>query len=116
MAIDGTEVFLPDWPALREHFGTASTSGGSHGAQARLVLLQFPQARLPYAHVLAPIAVGEVTMARQLLRGLSPLDLILLDAGFLCYGLLWQIEQQQAFFCLRLKKKLNLSVIKELSK
>ncbi len=116
VAIDGTEVFLPDWPALREHFGTASNAGGSHGAQARLVLLQFPQARLPYAYVLKPLSEGEITLARQLLQGLMPDDLILLDAGFLCYGLLWQIEQQHAFFCLRLKKKLNLSFIKELSK
>jgi hypothetical protein len=116
IAIDGTEIVLPDWPALRAHFGTASNSGGSHGAQARLVLLQFPQARLPYAYVLAPRQQGENSMARQLLQGLQPLDLILLDAGFLCYGLLWQIERQTAFFCLRLKKRLNLSVIKELSK
>jgi hypothetical protein len=42
MAIDGTELELPDWPDLREHFGTANNSVGSHGAQARLTLLQFP--------------------------------------------------------------------------
>jgi DDE family transposase len=116
LAIDGTEVLLPDWPALREHFGTASNSSGSHGAQGRLVLLQFPQARLPYAHVLAPLKTGESSMARLLLQGLRAADLILLDAGFLCYGLLWQIHRQDAFFCLRLKKKLNLRTIKELSK
>lgn len=116
LAIDGPEVMLPDWPALREHFGTANNAGGAHGPQAHLVLLQFPQARRPYAYVLAPRAHGEISMARQLLQGLSPLDLIRLDAGFLCYGLLWQIERQHAFFCLRLKKNLNLSVIKELSK
>jgi hypothetical protein len=80
------------------------------------VLLQFPQARLPYAYLLQPIRSGESSMARQLLPGLRPLDLILLDAGFLCYGLLWQVHRQGAFFCLRLKKKLNLRTIKELRK
>ena len=114
MALDGTGVLLPDWPALRQHFGTAKNAGGSHGAQARLMLLQFPQARLPYAHVLAPFATGEISMARQLLQGLRADDLILLDAGFLCYGLLWQIQRQQAFFCLRLCKTLNLKVLKRL--
>jgi Transposase DDE domain len=116
MASDGTDVLLPDWPALRAHFGTANNSGGSHGAQARLVLRQLPQARLPYAHVLAPISVGEMSMARQLLQGLPADALVLLDAGFLCYGLFWQMQRQQAYFCVRLRRNLNLRTIKELSK
>jgi len=114
MAIDGSDILLPDWPAVREHFGTANNGDGTHGAQARLVLLQFPQARLPYAYALEPIKVGETTMARQLLQGLRPDDLILLDAGFLCYGLLRQIHRQEAFFCLRLRKNINLCLLKEL--
>jgi hypothetical protein len=115
MALDGTEILLPDWPALREHFGTANNGGGTHGAHARLVLLQFPQARLPYAYVVKPIKVGETSMARQLLQGLRRDDLILLDAGFLSYGLLRQIHEQDAFFCVRLRKNINLRRIKELS-
>lgn len=114
MALDGSGILLPDWPALRQHFGMAKNAGGSHGAQARLVLLQFPQARLPYAYVLAPFSTGEISMARQLLHGLGADDLVLLDAGFLCYGLLWQIHNQDAFFCLRLSKNLNLKTVKRL--
>jgi hypothetical protein len=114
LAIDGTRLDLPDWPALRDHFGTANNATGAHSAQARLVLLQLPLARLPYAYALEPLAVGEVTLARQLLQGLRPDDLVLLDAGFLCYGLLWQLQRQQASFCLRLQKRLNLRVLKEL--
>jgi hypothetical protein len=114
MALDGTDILLPDWPALREHFGTASNGGGTHGAQARLVLLQFPQARLPYAYVVKPIKVGETSMARQLLQGLRPDDLILLDAGFLSYGLLQQLDQQPAFFAVRLRKNSNLRRLQEL--
>jgi hypothetical protein len=114
LAVDGTRLDLPDWPALRQHFGTAANALGNHGAQARLVLVQFPLARLPYAYALAPLAQGETTLARQLLQGLGGDDLVLLDAGFLCYGLLCQI--QGASFCLRLHKRLNLRTIKQLRK
>jgi hypothetical protein len=48
LAIDGSRLNLPDWPALRQAFGTANNGQGGHGAQARLLLLQFPQVRLPY--------------------------------------------------------------------
>jgi hypothetical protein len=114
LAVDGTRINLPDWPVLRDHFGTASNAAGSHGAQARLLLVQFPLARLPYAYARAPVKQGEPTLARQLLQGLRPDDLVLLDAGFLCYGLLCQVAQQHASFCLRLHKDLNLRVIKKL--
>jgi hypothetical protein len=114
MALDGTRLNLPDYPALRAHFGTASNAAGSHNAQARLVLLQFPLARLPCAYALQPVQVGEATMARQVLQGLRPLDLVLLDAGFRSYGVLAQIAQQPAFFCLRLGQKLNLKVLQQL--
>jgi hypothetical protein len=116
MALDGTEILLPDWAALRRHFGTVPNASGSHGPQARMVLLQYPLARLPRAFALEPRALGENSMARQLLQGLGGEDLVLLDAGFLCYGLLCQIHEQDAFFCLRLKKRLNLRRIKQLSK
>ena len=115
MALDGTEVLLPDWPALRGHFGSPRNASGSHGPQARLVLLQYPLARLPRAYALEPRSRGESSLARQLLQGLGSDDLVLLDAGFLCYGLLCQIHQQDASFCLRLKKSLNLRRVKELS-
>jgi hypothetical protein len=114
MALDGTDITVPDWPALREHFGTANNGGGGHGALARMVLLHYPLARLPVAHILAPLAVGEISMARQLLHGLSSDALVLLDAGFLCYGLFWQIHDQKAYFCVRLRRSLNLRTIKEL--
>jgi hypothetical protein len=114
LAVDGTDLLLPDWPALRQHFGTARNAAGSHGAQARLLLLQFPLARLPYAYVLAPLASGETNLARQLLQGLGHDDLVLLDAGFLCYGLFWQIHNQGASFCVRLRRNLNLRTLKEL--
>jgi Transposase DDE domain len=114
LALDGTGLPLPDYPALRDHFGTARNGKGSHDAQARLVLLLLPLARFPLAYALRPYKVGESTMARQLLRGLRPGDLVLLDAGFRSYGVLAQIAEQGASFCLRLSQKLNLKVVKRL--
>jgi hypothetical protein len=84
LAVDGTRLDLPDYPALRQHFGTASNALGNHNAQARLVLVQFPLVRLPYVYAVAPVKSGEPTLARQLLQGLRADDLVLLDAGFLC--------------------------------
>jgi Transposase DDE domain len=114
LAVDGTRIDLPDYPALRQHFGTAQNAFGTHNAQAQLVLVQFPLARLPSAYALEPVQRGEVSLARRLLQGLRGEDLVLLDAGYLSYGLLAQIHQQQAHFVVRLCKKLNLRTIKRL--
>ena len=114
LAVDGTRIDLPDWPALRRHFGTATNAWGTHNAQAQLVLVQFPLARLPYAYALEPVRHGEVSLARRLLQGLRGEDLVLLDAGYLSYGLLVQIHQQQAHFVVRLCHKLNLRTIRRL--
>jgi hypothetical protein len=116
LALDGTEVLLPDWPAWRGHCGTPRNASGSHGPQARLVLLPYPLARRPRAYALEPRRLGASSMARGWLQGLCGDEWVLLDAGFLCYGLLCQIHHQGACFCLRLKKSLNLRRIKQLRK
>jgi hypothetical protein len=113
LAVDGTRLDLPDYPALRQHFGTATNAFGGHNAQAQLVLVQFPLARLPYAYALEPVQRGEVSLARRLLQGLRRADLVLLDAGYLSYGLLMQIHQQQAHFVVRLHKRLNLRTVQK---
>jgi len=114
LAVDGTRIDLPDYPALRRHFGTATNAWGAHNAQAQLVLVQFPLARLPYAYALGPVRHGEVSLARRLLQGLRGEDLVLLDAGYLSYGLLAQIHQQQAYFVVRLGRELNLRTLRRL--
>src|SRR5262249_46476838 len=65
LALDGTRLALPAYPALRDHFGTASNAQGSHAAQARLVLLLLPLARMPLAYALSPVKLGEPTLARR---------------------------------------------------
>jgi hypothetical protein len=114
LAVDGTRIDLPDYPALRQHFGTAQNAFGGHNAQAQLVLVQLPLARLPYAYALEPVQRGEVSLARQLLQGLRGEDLVLLDGGYLSYGLLMQIHQQPAYFVVRLHQRLNVRTIRKL--
>jgi hypothetical protein len=112
LAIDGTRLTLPDEQALRTFYGTASNGKGQHNAQARMVLLQSPLTRLPVAYQLQPVKVGEVTMARHLANGLRPEDLVLLDSGYVSYGLLWDIQRRHAFFCIRLQRAMNLHTLR----
>jgi len=100
MALDGTTLNLPNWRALRDHFGSAQ-NGKSWRAQARMVMLQFPLARLPFRYELGTLAEGERAVASRLLAGLCRNDLVLMDQGFWSYRLFWQIDQQQAYFAIR---------------
>lgn len=112
LAIDGTLLTLPDEAALRTFYGTASNGKGRHNAQARMVMLQSPLTRLPVAYQLQPLKVGEVTMARQLAAELRPNDLLLLDSGYVSYGLFWDIQRRDAFFCIRVQNALNLRTLR----
>jgi hypothetical protein len=114
LAMDGTRIDLPECARLRDHFGTAKNAFGRQQPQARMVLLQFPFTRLPYRYELSPVSCGEPTMAIRLCAHLRPRDLVLLDAGFWSYGLLWAIQNRQAFFALRLKGGVKLKTLKRL--
>jgi len=106
LAMDGTRIDLPNGKALRDHFGAAKNSTGTHHVQAHMVMLQFPFTRLPYRYELTPVREGEVTLAQRLVTHLRPRDLVLLDAGYMSYGLLWAIAQRQAFFAIRVGRTL----------
>lgn len=114
LAMDGTRLDLPTCKALKDHFGTAKNSSGQHQPQARMVMLQFPFTRLPYRYELAPLADGEVTMALRLITHLQANDLVLLDAGYWSYQLLWGIANRDAYFAIRLRKRLSLSKVRNL--
>jgi hypothetical protein len=101
LALDGTTINLPNWKRLSEHFGTASNGKGSRATQARMVMLQFPQVRMPWRYELTPLAEGERTVAGRLLENLRANDLVLMDRGFFSYGLFQQITRQNAHFAIR---------------
>ena len=113
LAMDGTCIALPNWKPLKDHFGTARNARGDQNAQARMVMLQFPLARLPYRYELCPLDNGEVTIARRLSQHLCQNDLVLLDACFWSYGLFWEIQNRNAFFGIPLKgKRINLKRVR----
>jgi len=114
LAMDGTRIDLPECRELCNHFGTAKNAFGLQQPQARMVMLQFPFTRMPYRYELAPVSCGETTLATRLCAHLSPRDLVLLDAGFWSYGLLWAIQNQKAFFALRLKSDVKLATLRRL--
>jgi len=114
LAMDGTEITLAGWKRLAAFFGTAKNGKGKPAPQVRLVMLQFPLARIPYRYELGPKRVGEKTLASRLMEHLLPNDLLLLDRGFWSYGLFWQIQNRQAFFGIRLFKAAKLKTLRRL--
>jgi hypothetical protein len=70
--------------------------------------MQFPFTRMPYRYEFAPVRFGEVTLALRLAPHLQADDLVLLDAGYWSYHLLWTIVRQRAFFAIRLRKDVKL--------
>lgn len=103
LAIDGTSIGLAHWKQLRHHFGASRNKNGNQKTEARMVMLQFPLTRIPYAYELCPWSEGENTIARRLTKHLRANDLVLLDGCFWSYGLFLDIQQQGAFFALPLK-------------
>jgi hypothetical protein len=112
--MDGTRIDLPNWKPLRQHFGSAKNKTGVHHVQAQMVMLQFPFTRLPCHYRLAPVSQGEVTLARELTAYLQPRDLVLLDAGYWSYHLLWAIARRGAYFALRYRRNVKLRTLRRL--
>lgn len=115
LALDGTTINMPQWKALRGHFGTAKNGKSQGCTQARLVMLQLPLARMPWRYVVGPIGQGERTLAAELLDHLSPSDLVLVDRGFWSYGLFHQIQGRGARFAIRLPGHVRLHTLRRLS-
>jgi hypothetical protein len=116
LAMDGTRIDVPNWEANKNYFGRAKNKSGAHQTQARMMMLQFPFTRLPYRYELSPLSNSEITMALRLVMHLKPKDLVLMDAGYWSYQLLWAIVNQEAYFALRMRKSLTLRTIRRLQK
>ena len=114
LALDGTSIALPGWKRLAAYFGTANNGKGKRNPQGRMVMLQFPLARIPYRYELAPRKVAEKTLASRLIEFLLPKDLLLLDRGFWSYGLFWKMQNRGAFFGIRLFKTAKLKTLRRL--
>ena len=114
LAMDGTEIALPYWKTLAQAFGTSHNGRRRRRPQARMLMLAFPQCRLPWRYELTPRSCHEQTSAARLVEYLEPQDLLLMDRGFWSYGLFWQIQRRQAFFGIRLRRGVLLKTLKNL--
>jgi hypothetical protein len=116
LAMDGSTLKLPRYKALADHFDTARNGSTTAVPRARMVLLQFPLARIPYRYELVPFSEGETTVAERLVKHLQPNDLVLLDRGFWSYPLFAQMLARQAQFGIRLKSGLKLKTVRRLGR
>ena len=116
LALDGTCINLQSWQPLSSYFGRAKNGSSRGQTQARMVVLEFPSVRLPLRYELVPLAQGERTVAARLLNGLRRDDLLLIDRGFWSYGLFWQIQNQGAFFGIRLMAGVRLRPVGRLGR
>lgn len=113
-AMDGSSLAFQHWQRLAKYFGTAKNGQQKQAPQGRMMMLQFPLARIPYRYELSPSGVGEKTLARRLIEHLQPNDLLLMDRGFWSYGLFWQVQNLGAFFGIRLFKSAKLKTLRRL--
>jgi hypothetical protein len=114
LALDGTLINLPTQKALRQHYGVARNQRGGRRPQARLVMLEFALACVPYRFQLTPKTCAEKTAATQVLQNVRRNDLVLMDRGFWSFGLFCQIAEQRAYFAIRQIQQAHLPVIKKL--
>lgn len=116
LAMDGTMLPLANVSCLREHYGRPKNSSRKKAApQARMVMITLPGTRIPIAYEVSPLAESEVTLAGRLMQHVRADDLLLMDRGFLTYGLFWQIQLRGAYFCTRLKKNIKYKRLKALA-
>jgi hypothetical protein len=114
LMLDGSDIALPRYQRLLKHYGAAG-SGRARTPQARMLMLAFAQARLPWRYAVVPQSCHEQTAAKGLLAHLQAHDLVLMDRGFWSYGLFWQIQQREAFFAIRLRQGVSLRRLKRLA-
>jgi hypothetical protein len=114
LALDGTEIAMPYWKTLAKAFGASRNGRRRRRPQARMVMLAFPQVRMPWRYELAPRSCHEQTVAARLLEHLQPDDLLLMDRGFWNFRMFWKIQSRHAFFGIRLRRGMKLKTTRAL--
>ena len=108
LAMDGTTLTLPRAERLCQHYGIPKNGKRKKAApQARMVMLTLPGVRIPIAYEVAALSVSELELAARLMQSMRAKDLVLIDRGFISYGLFWQIQHRGAYFGTRLKKNIK---------
>lgn len=109
VALDGTTAKTPDSKRNRQEFGGPSSHRGKSGYPfVRIVTLVAVYTHLVLAAAVAGWSTGENPLALTLLAALDPGSLVLMDRGFVSYGLLWSILKRPGNFVIRGRRKLRM--------
>lgn len=92
VSLDGTTLDVADTAAHAAHFGRPGSGRGEGAAfpQLRMVALAECGTHAMFAATMGPCAVGEPTLAKELVGALRPGMLCLADRGFTAYPL-WSV-------------------------
>jgi len=97
--VDGTTLRVPDTDDNREAFGLPGTSRGQSGyPQVRLVALKALRSHLISAAAFGPCTgkkTGEHSLAQQLWPQLPDDSLVIMDKGFIDYGLFYRLSHDE---------------------
>ncbi len=100
LAVDGSTLELPEKAALFDHFG--KTSPHANYPSARLSQLYDVINKISIDVQVAPVSVGERTLASRHLEYANAHDLILYDRGYPAFWLFALHQQKNIQYCARL--------------
>lgn len=113
-ALDGSCARVADSPENDAYFGRPGSSRGRAGyPQLRMVLLEDVGPRITRCVSFAPYAVGEVTLARQILPSIPPGSLVLVDRLYVVYDLLYDMQERGVDFIVRVRGNLVYEVVEQ---
>lgn len=115
VAIDGTIINLPDSKENNIHFKRQMSGDKSPFPQARMISIAECGTHVIFKSDIASIKVGEITMAKEMLKNLSKDMLCTADRNYACYEL-WNIaDSTGASLLWRIRSNAKLPVEKILS-
>ena len=109
-AADGSKMDCPRTRANEDGFGTAGKAGS--GPQLLLTMLWHMGTGLPWAWRIGRAAESERGHLRRMVDLLPPKALLVMDAGFTGFDLLWQIQNSGRCFLVRVGA--NVTLLREL--
>jgi hypothetical protein len=106
-ALDGTTLTIPDSEENGQYFGYPKNQKGTSAyPKVRIVYLADLGTRVAQACNFGPYTAGELTLAKELINRLTPLDLVFGDRLYYSKELAAAILAQGAQFVLRVRKDL----------
>lgn len=95
--VDGTTLPIPDTLENEQAFGRpTNANGGGAYPQLRLVVLMVLRSHVLANFSAGPYSMGEPSLAQKIWEDLPDDALVVLDKGYINYGLFWQIQHRRS--------------------